>query len=171
MGNSYHLEHFVCATCSTVIGTDPYFEKDRLPQCTKCYQAHFCPKCARCEKSITSQVTTAIGKKWHTVCFTCKGCLSKLGQQFYEHGGQPYCITCFKSVQAITCKGCGQSISGQNINALNSYWHPEHFCCQMCKVTFPTGQFYQYNGFPFCPTHYMQMQQQQMMMQGGMQGM
>jgi hypothetical protein len=42
----------------------------------------------------------------------------------------------------------------------------------MCKVTFPTGQFYQYNGLPFCPQHYMQMQQQMMMQQqqqGGMQ--
>jgi hypothetical protein len=35
---------------------------------------------------------------------------------------------------------------------------------------FPTGQFYQHNGFPYCPTHYMQMQQMMMMQQqGGMQ--
>jgi hypothetical protein len=68
-------------------------------------------------------------------------------------------------------KACGEAIAGQNINALNSYWHPEHFCCQMCKITFPTGQFYQHNGFPYCPTHYMQMQQMMSMQGGGGGGM
>jgi paxillin len=169
MGRSYHPEHFVCSSCGDIIGTASYFEKDRLPQCTKCYQQHYCSKCARCDKPITSQLTTALSKKWHTACFTCKGCLAKLGQQFYEHANQPYCITCYKGVQSVVCKSCGNAISGQNINALNAYWHPEHFCCQTCNVTFPTGQFYQYNGFPFCPTHYMQLQQQ--MMGGGMMGM
>jgi len=172
LGRTYHPEHFVCGTCETVIGGGNFFEKDGQPQCNKCYQSHYCPKCARCDKPISTQMVNALGRKWHVNCFVCTKCLIPFQNgQFYDHETRPYCQGCFKKVSLQMCKGCGQMIQGSPLEAMGAVWHPDHFVCQICKVGFPDGRYYQHQGLPICPTHYQQVNQGGSMMgnMGGMQ--
>jgi paxillin len=153
LGRTYHPEHFVCGTCTSPIGSGSFFELEGQPQCERCYQLQFCPKCAHCNQAISDRCVTAMNKKWHMHCFVCTQCLQPFNGTFFERDQRPYCEKCFYQVFAPRCRACNQPILGDCINALGSQWHPEHFNCQFCHKAF-TGTFYEFEGLPYCEVHY-----------------
>lgn len=36
---------------------------------------------------------------------------------------------------AVKCGKCSEPVIGECVNALGVGYHPEHFCCEMCKTT------------------------------------
>ncbi|HZR41480.1 MAG TPA: protein DA1 [Ktedonobacteraceae bacterium] len=52
------------------------------------------------------------------------------------------------SVQPI-CRGCGQPIWGEYLNALGGQWHPEHFVCAGCHRPIRDASFLTYEGAPY----------------------
>ncbi|MBA2395138.1 MAG: protein DA1 [Ktedonobacteraceae bacterium] len=47
-----------------------------------------------------------------------------------------------------TCKGCGQLIWGDYLNALGATWHPEHFTCAVCGRPINGTSFQVHQGDP-----------------------
>jgi len=53
------------------------------------------PECSACNLRITSSFVNACNKSWHTHCFTCKRCGTKLvSTKYYEEQNKPYCEKC-----------------------------------------------------------------------------
>jgi hypothetical protein len=157
MGRAYHPDHFNCASCGNPLGTGTFYEQEGQPHCERCYQAHFCPKCAHCNNPITDRCLTALGRQWHVNCFVCTQCLAPFeGGNFFERDHRPYCEKCFYEVFAPRCRSCNQPIRGDCINALGAQWHIEHFNCHYCHKSFGSGAFYEFEGMPYCELHYHQ---------------
>jgi hypothetical protein len=49
--------------------------------------------------------------------------------------------------------GVAQPIIGECVNALGVGYHPEHFCCEICKTTLE-GAFFEHEGGIYCEQHY-----------------
>jgi len=151
------VDHFQCSSCDCVIGTNNFFERDGQPQCETCNTNLFAPTCDKCGFTVDNQVVNAMNQYWHIDCFVCHRCTYPfLNGAFYEKDGKPYCGICFNlESQLGICRSCKQVIRGRQIMALGSPWHPEHFTCQYCNLTFPDGLFYEYAGLPYCKLHYL----------------
>jgi paxillin len=157
MGRTYHPEHFICFNCKEPLGTKPFFENKGNTFCDKCFQELHCPPCGYCGKPVVDRAITALGKSWHVEHFICTQCLKPFpGGTFFERDGRPYCESDFFALFAPKCAGCSEPIKGDCINALGSQWHPEHFACSHCGKSFIGGTFFEFNGRPYCETHYYQ---------------
>lgn len=49
----------------------------------------------------------------------------------------------------LVCKGCGQPIWGNYLNALGTTWHPEHFICAGCSKPIESANFQVHQGSPY----------------------
>jgi len=57
--------------------------------------AQLTPECFACNLRITSSFVNACNKSWHTSCFTCKRCGTKLAStKYYEEQNKPFCEKC-----------------------------------------------------------------------------
>lgn len=155
MNKLWHPEHFVCGNCHTELGFSQFFEYEGMPHCEKCYKGLFCPRCAKCDLSITDRIITALNKKWHPDCFVCSTCTQPFpGGSFFERDGYPYCSDHFYTSSVPNCGSCNKPVRGECTNALNQAWHVECFVCQYCRKAFTDGAFFEHQGKPYCKLHY-----------------
>lgn len=68
----WHKEHFVCASCGTMLTNQGFYERDFKPYCQTCYETMFCPRCAACAEPIVDTAVIALGEKYHQHCFICQ---------------------------------------------------------------------------------------------------
>ena len=54
----------------------------------------------------------------------------------------------------VICKGCGQPIWGQYLQALGGNWHPEHFVCAKCGHPIANDRFTVHEGASYHPQCY-----------------
>src|SRR5579883_242079 len=61
-------------------------------------------------------------------------------------------------MQTLTpiCKGCGQPIRGNYVNALGADWHPEHLICAACGKPLNIQGFTLHEGQPYHPDCFLQ---------------
>jgi len=112
-------------------------------------------KCAGCNKAITGQYITALGKTWHSEHFVCTSCGKSFGDKaFFEHEDHPYCQACYNDKFSPKCAGCGEPISGRYITALDTVWHPHHFVCTHCARPIGGSEFMIHEKQPYCRTCY-----------------
>lgn len=52
LGGVWHVEHFVCARCGRVFGTDGFIEEGGRPFCTRCHDEAFRAKCSICSQPL-----------------------------------------------------------------------------------------------------------------------
>jgi len=155
MGETWHREHFTCAHCGVELGNKNFFERDGRPYCERDYHELFSPRCAFCEGSILDKCVTALGRTWHPEHFCCAACGDPFGEAgFHERDGKAYCRADYLRLFAPRCAGCQQPVSENYISALNGQWHPECFVCKDCQLSFENGSFFEYEGQPYCETHY-----------------
>jgi len=113
--------------------------------------------CDLCHIPILIQYSEALGKRYHTEHFKCTKYNKVIATDKYFVTDQSiWCVECFDSLKGGRCAGCEQVIAGNFIVALGKKWHPEHFSCTTCKKSFTDGKCYEYNGMPYCETHYRQ---------------
>jgi hypothetical protein len=55
------------------------------------------------------------------------------------------------------CAHCRKPILGEVIQALNRFYHPEHFACGNCQVPLGTSNFYEQDGVPNCERCYQEL--------------
>jgi len=154
-GRSWHVEHFYCDHCGTIIESDQFAEDQGKPWCQSCFSKIKGGVCGFCNTSISGQVLNALGKKWHPEHFVCAICHEGFPDgKFFDRDGVPYCEKDYRA-KFLNCKSCGKVIEGKAIEALEGVWHHDHFACQTCWKPFGPG-FFQWKGFPFCSVHYQQ---------------
>ncbi|XP_013074896.2 leupaxin-like isoform X1 [Biomphalaria glabrata] len=155
LGRTWHVEHFVCAHCEVPLGTRNFYERDSLAYCEVDYHQLFAPRCAYCNGPIVDKCITALEKMWHPEHFFCAQCGRLFGEEdFHEKNGKAYCREDYFQMFAPKCGGCAKPIMDNYISALNRQWHPECFVCWECRATFGVGSFFDYEGLPYCETHY-----------------
>ena len=131
LGNTFHPEHFTCATCNQELGMKNFFERDGKPYCELDYHTMFSPRCAACEGPILDKCVSALDKTWHPEHFVCAGCSRTFGDDgYHEREGQAYCKECYYSAFAPKCGGCSTPITENYISSLDRPWHPSCFVCR-----------------------------------------
>eukprot|EP01106_Pelomyxa_sp_JSP_P014863 TRINITY_DN4887_c0_g1_i6.p1 TRINITY_DN4887_c0_g1~~TRINITY_DN4887_c0_g1_i6.p1 ORF type:complete len:232 (+),score=83.99 TRINITY_DN4887_c0_g1_i6:474-1169(+) len=113
--------------------------------------------CAKCKKPITGKFLTINGQHVHAEHYRCEECGSDFtGGNFQEFEGHFFCSTCYAKRLTTSCTRCGKPIPGRRINALNSVWHPECFCCVVCNEVLSSLEFKSHDGQPYCTLHWKQ---------------
>ncbi|XP_060575951.1 paxillin-like [Ruditapes philippinarum] len=155
LGKIWHIEHFNCAQCHETLGTKNFYERDGMAYCERDYHSLFAPRCAYCNGPIVDKCVTALNNTWHPEHFFCAQCGRPFGDEgFHEKDGKAYCRADFFEMFAPKCGGCGRAIVDNYISALNRHWHPECFACWECHEPFGGSSFFDYEGLPYCETHY-----------------
>jgi hypothetical protein len=85
-------------------------------------------------------------RAFHKPCFTCHTCSTALGDggHFSNEAGELLCPTCANGLepqQGETCAGCGTTIIGDAIRALDAYHHPACFMCAGCGAAIGEAEF------------------------------
>ncbi|XP_067347029.1 prickle-like protein 1b isoform X2 [Channa argus] len=110
-GRYWHMKHFACFECETMLGGQRYIMKDGRPYCCGCFESLYAEYCEACGENIGvdhAQMTYE-GVHWHATdqCFCCAQCkTSLLGCPFLPKQGHIYCS-----------KACSQ---GEDIHASDS---------------------------------------------------
>ncbi|KAM4569620.1 prickle-like protein 1b isoform 1-T1 [Odontesthes bonariensis] len=110
-GRHWHMKHFACFECGTMLGGQRYIMKDGRPYCCGCFESLYAEYCEACGENIGvdhAQMTYE-GIHWHATdqCFSCAQCkTSLLGCPFLPKQGRIYCS-----------KACSQ---GEDIHASDS---------------------------------------------------
>ncbi|XP_070127357.1 prickle-like protein 1 isoform X2 [Equus przewalskii] len=95
-GRHWHMKHFCCLECETVLGGQRYIMKDGRPFCCGCFESLYAEYCETCGEHIgvDHAQMTYDGQHWHATeaCFSCAQCkASLLGCPFLPKQGQIYC--------------------------------------------------------------------------------
>ncbi|XP_053318477.1 prickle-like protein 1 [Spea bombifrons] len=95
-GRHWHMKHFSCYECETVLGGQRYIMKDGRPFCCGCFESHYAEYCESCGEHIgvDHAQMTYDGQHWHATesCFSCAQCkVSLLGCPFLPKKGRIYC--------------------------------------------------------------------------------
>ncbi|XP_077399920.1 prickle-like protein 1b [Vanacampus margaritifer] len=95
-GQHWHMKHFACFECGTMLGGQRYIMKDGRPYCCGCFESLYAEYCEACGENIGvdhAQMTYE-GGHWHATdeCFCCAQCkTSLLGCPFLPKQGRIYC--------------------------------------------------------------------------------
>ncbi|CAB1440009.1 unnamed protein product [Pleuronectes platessa] len=95
-GRHWHMKHFSCFECETILGGQRYIMKDGRPYCCGCFESLYAEYCEACGEHIgvDHAQMTYDGLHWHATesCFSCAQCKSSLlGCPFLPHQGRIYC--------------------------------------------------------------------------------
>ncbi|KAG9464220.1 hypothetical protein GDO78_020290 [Eleutherodactylus coqui] len=111
--------------------------------------------CESCQRPIAGQVVTALGHTWHPEHFVCAHCKSLIGTtNFFEKDGHPYCERDYFALHAPRCALCDLPILQNLVTALGRTWHPEHFCCKICRKSIGEEGFHEKDDHPYCAYDY-----------------
>lgn len=111
--------------------------------------------CESCQRPIAGQVVTALGHTWHPEHFVCAHCKSLIGAtNFFEKEGRPYCERDYFALYSPRCALCDLPILQNLVTALGRTWHPEHFCCKICRKPIGEEGFHEKDGDPYCSYDY-----------------
>jgi len=143
MGDMYHVRCFVCAGCGRMLMGLPFFHVQGTPYCCNCHD-NLLHTCVKCHHKITDSIVTAVGKSYHTDCFTCVKCRKNLdGVPFTVDGCETiYCIDCYQVLYSPRCAVCTELIMPTqedegtvHIVAMGMNLHTECYRCEVCDVT------------------------------------
>ncbi|XP_054165589.1 zinc finger protein 808-like isoform X3 [Oppia nitens] len=158
LGKQWHPECFACVQCHKPLAEDGYREKDGLPYCDFDYHALFSPKCAACHAPIREKCLTAMAKTWHPEHFLCQHCNKQLSDDpegYHEHNDKSYCRPCYIELFAPYCRACNKPIVDKIcVTALDAKWHPDCFVCRDCHCPLKTGNYFEFEGEPYCEEHF-----------------
>lgn len=95
-GRHWHMKHFCCFECETVLGGQRYIMKEGRPYCCSCFESLYAEYCDSCGEhiGIDQGQMTYDGQHWHATegCFCCASCKrSLLGRPFLPKQGQIFC--------------------------------------------------------------------------------
>ncbi|XP_070559462.1 testin-like isoform X2 [Ptychodera flava] len=93
---NWHLKHFCCFDCDTLLGGKRYVPRDNHPYCLECYEKRFAKICQKCKQKIAADAQRLSHKEfhWHATdeCFACSNCnKSLIGKQFMPKQGYVFC--------------------------------------------------------------------------------
>ncbi|XP_060933950.1 lipoma-preferred partner isoform X1 [Limanda limanda] len=147
MDQVFHVDCFVCMTCSTKLRGKPFYAVEKKAFCEPCY-INTLETCNICSKPIMERILRATGKAYHPHCFTCVVCHRSLdGIPFtVDASNHIHCIEDFHKKFAPRCCVCSEPIMpapGQEetvrIVALDRDFHVQCYRCEDCGSLLSEG--------------------------------
>ncbi|KAF4079296.1 hypothetical protein AMELA_G00191400 [Ameiurus melas] len=147
MDQVFHVDCFVCMTCSCKLRGKPFYAVDKKAYCEPCY-INTLETCNICSKPIMERILRATGKAYHPHCFTCVVCHRSLdGIPFtVDASNHIHCIEDFHKKFAPRCSVCKEPIMpapGQEetvrIVALDRDFHVQCYRCEDCGCLLSEG--------------------------------
>ncbi|XP_034385937.1 lipoma-preferred partner isoform X1 [Cyclopterus lumpus] len=147
MDQVFHVDCFVCMTCSTKLRGKPFYAVEKKAYCEPCY-INTLETCTICSKPIMERILRATGKAYHPHCFTCVVCHRSLdGIPFtVDASNHIHCIEDFHKKFAPRCCVCSEPIMpapGQEetvrIVALDRDFHVQCYRCEDCGSLLSEG--------------------------------
>ncbi|XP_029939184.1 lipoma-preferred partner [Salarias fasciatus] len=147
MDQVFHVDCFVCKTCSSKLRGKPFYAVEKKAYCEPCY-INTLETCTICNKSIMERILRATGKAYHPHCFTCVVCHRSLdGIPFtVDASNHIHCIEDFHKKFAPRCCVCSEPIMpapGQEetvrIVALDRDFHVQCYRCEDCGSLLSEG--------------------------------
>ncbi|XP_017279014.1 lipoma-preferred partner isoform X2 [Kryptolebias marmoratus] len=147
MDQVFHVDCFVCMTCSTKLRGKPFYAVEKKAYCEPCY-INTLETCNVCSKPIMERILRATGKAYHPHCFTCVVCHRSLdGIPFtVDASNHIHCIEDFHKKFAPRCCVCSGPIMpapGQEetvrIVALDRDFHVQCYRCEDCGSLLSEG--------------------------------
>lgn len=148
MDQVFHVDCFVCMTCSSKLRGKPFYAVDKKAYCEPCY-INTLETCTICSKPIMERILRATGKAYHPHCFTCVVCQRSLdGIPFtVDASNHIHCIEDFHKKFAPRCCVCHEPIMpapGQEetvrIVALDRDFHVQCYRCEDCGSLLSEGE-------------------------------
>ncbi|BGP14674.1 hypothetical protein JCM10213_006246 [Rhodosporidiobolus nylandii] len=91
-------------------------------------------------------------------CTTCSRALPSPRDVQLSGDGQPFCRPCFAERFLPKCRKCRKAIEGGAVTSSDGKvvgkYHRECFACFECGEGFAGGEFYVFDGKPYCQQHY-----------------
>jgi len=158
LGKTFSPDSFICANnqCCANLQNCGFVEEGDQLFCEVCYEAHFAPKCAKCNLSIKHDCVNAMGQTFHPECFVCFHTKKPIGTGgFHIEDGNVYSTEAWNELFTTKCYGCEFPIepSDRWVEALGQNWHAECFNCAVCGVNLEGQSFYAKGGRPYCKKH------------------
>ncbi|XP_008405895.1 lipoma-preferred partner isoform X3 [Poecilia reticulata] len=147
MDQVFHVDCFICMTCSKPLRGKPFYAVDKKAYCEPCY-INTLETCNICSKPIMERILRATGKAYHPHCFTCVVCHRSLdGIPFtVDASNHIHCIEDFHKKFAPRCCVCHEPIMpapGQEetvrIVALDRDFHVKCYRCEDCGCLLSEG--------------------------------
>uniref|UniRef100_A0A673X6M9 LIM domain containing preferred translocation partner in lipoma n=1 Tax=Salmo trutta TaxID=8032 RepID=A0A673X6M9_SALTR len=147
MDQVFHVDCFICMTCSGRLRGKPFYAVEKKAYCEPCY-INTLESCNICSKPIMERVLRATGKAYHPHCFTCVVCQRSLdGIPFtVDAANHIHCIDDFHKKFAPRCCVCSEPIMpapGQEetvrIVALDRDFHVQCYRCEDCGSLLSEG--------------------------------
>ncbi|XP_049851478.1 LIM domain-containing protein DDB_G0271356-like [Schistocerca gregaria] len=112
--------------------------------------------CGACKQPIEGECLVAFDMAWHTNHLLCKVCGTTFSQGNLCEGsdGYAYCLEHWRQTFCPICAECNEYIEGPNVNALDRFYHPDHFTCVMCKKRLEAQFYASSDGKPLCELDY-----------------
>lgn len=115
LGANWHPEHFTCAACGRLIGSEGFTPHENRPYHTACYENTFLPRCAHCHQPLTGRyVTDQQKRQYHEQCYSavaprCAYCNKPLVERYLvDQWGTMYCSEHEKEYPR--CAFCGRLV-------------------------------------------------------------
>ncbi|KAJ1933149.1 Transforming growth factor beta-1-induced transcript 1 protein, partial [Linderina pennispora] len=130
-GRRFHVMHFVCHDCRIPLYALGGYLQDPVGgekfYCQRDYLQHFSPNCHACAIPITSgEMVVALGRTYHSECFVCSICQSPfVGDECYEHDGQPLCEWHWYIQNGRLCVECGAIIKEHCVMTRGKKYHQQ----------------------------------------------
>uniref|UniRef100_A0A8C7HWH5 LIM domain containing preferred translocation partner in lipoma n=1 Tax=Oncorhynchus kisutch TaxID=8019 RepID=A0A8C7HWH5_ONCKI len=147
MDQVFHVDCFICMTCSGRLRGKPFYAVEKKAYCEPCY-INTLESCNICSKPIMERILRATGKAYHPHCFTCVVCQRSLdGIPFtVDAANHIHCIDDFHKKFAPRCCVCSEPIMpapGQEetvrIVALDRDFHVQCYRCEDCGSLLSEG--------------------------------
>ncbi|KAG9277741.1 hypothetical protein AMEX_G7780 [Astyanax mexicanus] len=163
MDQVFHVDCFICMTCSCKLRGKPFYAVEKKAYCEPCY-INTLETCNICAKPIMERILRATGKPYHPHCFTCVVCHRSLdGIPFtVDASNHIHCIEDFHKKFAPRCSVCQEPIMpapGQEetvrIVALDRDFHVQCYRCEDCGCLLSEGDnqgCYPLDGHVLCKT-------------------
>nr|AFD29616.1 FHL-1 [Schmidtea mediterranea] len=153
---NWHFNCFNCKDCKRPIGNDSFVQQDKRSICSKCFDAKYAKRCAKCEKLVKEGGISYKNQSYHYDCFNCANCKCRIADtKFLVKNNENYCKVCCDRLFSTRCKKCTKPITGDAICKYISFedknWHVGCFNCDKCHVSLVDKGFFNKDNDTLCP--------------------
>ncbi|GAA6002048.1 hypothetical protein JCM10207_003051 [Rhodosporidiobolus poonsookiae] len=108
--------------------------------------------------STSSSASASSSRRPSQSCTTCRRALTSPSETQLSGDGQPFCRPCFAERFLPKCRKCRLPIEGGAVTSSDGKvvgkYHRACFGCFECGEKFAGGEFYVFDGKPYCQQHY-----------------